>query len=115
MDQIASLKIKAGSFGLQSKAPPEWAKDKQRLMDQCSALQLRLATLESDRAAGSSGSNGTTIRKLEAENQRLEKKVEETRAKLKEAMDAFKAFRAQADEEKTKSKRVRSRKRGQHG
>ncbi|GJJ74353.1 hypothetical protein EMPS_06711 [Entomortierella parvispora] len=105
MDQIASLKVKAGSLGLQSKAPPEWIKDKQRLMDQCSTLQARLATHESDRATGSSGSNNATIKKLEAENQKLEKKFEDTRAKLKQAMDAFRAFQAQAEEEKAKPKR----------
>ncbi|KAG0046960.1 hypothetical protein BGZ83_007890 [Gryganskiella cystojenkinii] len=109
LDQIASLKVKAG---LQSKpVPSDWAQDKQRLLDQCSTLQLRVATLEGERVSDGSGADS---KRLQADNQKLEKKIEALKIKLVEIMSTFKSYQTKAEEEKQRGRPpapARSRKR----
>ncbi|KAF9436990.1 hypothetical protein BGZ76_002345 [Entomortierella beljakovae] len=93
MDQIASLKIKATTLGMQKIAPPEWILEKHRLGDQITSLQSRVVVLESEKSSGF----GSGSKKLEAEKLKLEKKVETLKAKLVELMQHAVTMQAEAE------------------
>ncbi|KAF9365876.1 hypothetical protein BGX34_007825 [Mortierella sp. NVP85] len=83
LDQIASLKVKVTALSVQKTAPPEWILEKHQLVEKCTNLQLRVTTLEGERGSGLEKSN---LKKLEAEKQKLEKKVETLKTKLVEVL-----------------------------
>jgi hypothetical protein len=83
LDQIASLKVKVTALSFQKTAPPEWILEKHQLVEKCTNLQLRVTALEGERGSGLEKSN---LKKLEAEKQKLEKKVEALKTKLVEVL-----------------------------
>ncbi|KAF8939037.1 hypothetical protein BGZ58_010878 [Dissophora ornata] len=98
LDQIASLKVKATALGVQKVAPPEWIVEKHHLVEQCATLQSRVSTLESDRTNRGSV-NGSNVKKLEIEKQKLEKKVDALKAKLVEVMQHAITIQDKVDED----------------
>lgn len=91
MDQIASFKVKVTALSVQKTAPPEWILEKHQLTEKCTNLQIRVATLEEERGSGLEKSN---LKKLEAEKQKLEKKVETLKTKLVEVLHSAASLQA---------------------
>ncbi|KAG0365161.1 hypothetical protein BGZ54_006820 [Gamsiella multidivaricata] len=104
LDQIASFKVKASTLTMQKATPPEWVLEKHKLTEQCATLQSRVTILETNRA-NEGNSSSSSVKKLEADKQKLQKKVEALRTKLVEVM-------LQMEEEEKKPKAGRSRRRG---
>ncbi|KAI7816954.1 hypothetical protein BC939DRAFT_20946 [Gamsiella multidivaricata] len=85
LDQIASFKVKASTLTMQKATPPEWVLEKHKLTEQCATLQSRVTILETNRA-NEGNSSSSSVKKLEADKQKLQKKVEALRTKLVEVM-----------------------------